>query len=864
MCSSRPNVRVTNHHILQVYLSGNAIVILDQPNHIFQTIYHDEVQAFDAVSIDELTGKIAACTTAACYVYQPYGQDEGVLKVRFLSLKKHPPKGSQWSLQRAISPLHDPEVAKTLSWSISEEVLVGSAHLDLYQTQDNDRLIWSRPVSSPVVRAEFSGDAALLATCSQYDCLVKVWRRLSFGSDDVEFDYGYLPHPTAVTGLQWRETKEKDHDAPHVLYTICVDGKIRIWTSAVPHGKQVLRLWREIDMQASIQPRSIGQGNASSDRFALFMSSKDFNEGIVNALASVKSLTDRPFLEHLLEVTARSPEVCLVMDDAGHMSAWTLQGIGSLDPQETDVANLALVEDFKLNWFPTVSGSIDLLSITGFLSGQQDSSFSLLIHERGGSITWLEGRLEDFFDPSPTHSRLDKLASWTGHEAAIKKIVRTMGGRAIFSRTNDNEGYLWKQAEDSVGHHLLQRTQLKSHEHIHRTCVLASGAYVANLHHDSISLWDTQGGIGKQTASCRFNIEGLPLCLLQLPRPKIASNTRYLATISSEMKGIVWKANMRAAHNKVSTDAQNGLLAEYCTFDLGAQKDLAFVLPIDPAGSKPMVSEFLDTFAKDVALSYNKDGVLSTWTAKLNIGAESVDWLCTATVHTGVSEPSLASGSSIRKIALVNKTREVLTIWDTVGGQLEHEKQFEPGDTIQDLDWTSTPDDQSILAVGFPHRVTILAQMRYDYLDRGPAWIPIRSISIRDSTPHPIGDSVWLGNGNIVVGAGNQLFMFDKLISNRKDNMITELTVPIHTRATPNLFDIVSLLNGPLAIFHPQLLSQCILAGKLSLVGDIVVHLGKILNFWSDGDDLDSTLGMETEKIFMEPEVSHKPARRAR
>lgn len=41
---------------------------------------------------------------------------------------------------------------------------------------------------------------------------------------------------------------------------------------------------------------------------------------------------------------------------------------------------------------------------------------------------------------------------------------------------------------------------------------------------------------------------------------------------------------------------------------------------------------------------------------------------------------------------------------------------------IYDLDWTSTPDNQSILAVGFAHHVELLCQQRKTYFGDDPAW----------------------------------------------------------------------------------------------------------------------------------------------
>jgi hypothetical protein len=56
--------------------------VLDRPNHVIQTIYIDEESELEAVTIDSCIGKIAVCSMKNIYIYQPYGQDEGFVKVR--------------------------------------------------------------------------------------------------------------------------------------------------------------------------------------------------------------------------------------------------------------------------------------------------------------------------------------------------------------------------------------------------------------------------------------------------------------------------------------------------------------------------------------------------------------------------------------------------------------------------------------------------------------------------------------------------------------------------------------------------------------------------------------------------------------
>jgi hypothetical protein len=45
-----------------------------------------------------------------------------------------------------------------------------------------------------------------------------------------------------------------------------------------------------------------------------------------------------------------------------------------------------------------------------------------------------------------------------------------------------------------------------------------------------------------------------------------------------------------------------------------------------------------------------------------------------------------------------------------------------PSEPVNDLDWTSTPDQQSILAIGFADRIELLCERRMTYFDEERAW----------------------------------------------------------------------------------------------------------------------------------------------
>jgi hypothetical protein len=642
----------------------------------------------------------------------------------------------------------------------------------------------------------------------------------------------------------------------NVLYTICADNILRIWAATEPHGLQILQLWAQIDLNESIQPRGLGLTEGSNLRFAFIIDGRDFMLATEHAVQEKSSGEDEDHaLSHLVEVANRNPEICVVFDEAGYMSAWGLENVGCKTRQTANIFNVAHVNSEGLSLPKYLEDESSYIQFYNFCN-KSGGGLNVLIHHFDGKIEFFESNMANLFDPSPRSDRFVPKGIWTGHTSSIKKIVRNISGRAVVSRTDGNESIVWKHMDNESGTSVFRQSLITEHEHIHRICVMRKGNFVIFLHHNRIALWDTRSLKGKLLASCDYKVVGKPLCILMLPEVMKGGPIAHVATITSKMRGIVWEVQL--PQRRGSTTQTNGYhetsIREFCQFDLGYSDDLSYVLPVDPAGSPPVISGFLDTFARDIAISYTHSGVLRSWTARIDLSAKKVEWLQTCSVDTGICEPALASGSSIRKAALVNSTRSELTIWDVRGAQLEFAQDYESQDIIQDLDWTSTPDDQSILAVGFRFRVVLLAQMRYDYLNKGPAWASIREFNIRNMTPHPIGDSTWLGGGNLIIGAGNQLFVYDKEVDTSAP-VVTNLGLPRRKQGW-DLFEVVTRLNGPLPVYHPQFLGQCTLAGKSVLVQHVLLALFRTLKYYVEGDTLENNLGMDLEEFYTPNDVS--------
>ncbi|KAH0359480.1 WD40 repeat-like protein, partial [Aureobasidium melanogenum] len=795
------------------YISGSALIICNGPDSLVQTIYHDDLlppSALVAVAYDHRSAKIATASNDNVYIYVLREEIKGQLR---------------WFLDMTFSLAFTN--IRTLSWGTDDELLVASDKIFLLSTQDHSTR-WTRSLPSPVSHATFSPSAALLATTSQYDRLVKVWRRLSFES--AIFDYAYLSHPDIVTHVEWK----KDSADEDVLYTICLDGRLRVWKTGLPRQTDVLGLYADLDLTKAVRPLV-----PTNRRHVFLVPSSVFSDAVEHAVNNPTLPAERHAVEYMKELAKRNPDIVVVTDDQGHMSAWGLENVGgkkrTSDTEHGDFFHATHVENLFFDFSKHAHVSEDNARIINFALPGQPGDIALLVHHFDGRLQWYQSSVHHIFDPSPRKHRMRNLASWTGHSSSIKKLIRTANGSAVISRTDTDEGVVWKHRAKF----LVRKSKVKLQEHIHRTVLLEDGDFVVLLHHESISLWDARLPNAKEIGRCAYSVPGKPLCLVLLPAPEDAGNLSYLATVTADMHGVVWELDLAARSPTIN---------EFCAFQLDRIENMSYFLPVDPAGSSPVVFGLFDTFAQDVAVSWTTTGILQTWTAKVDRQNKSVTWLNISTTDTTIQDPSLGSGTSIRKAALVDKSRSTLTIWDTKSGRLDYEETFE-NQTIQDLDWASTPDNQSILAVGFPHSVFVYTQLRYDYVTERPSWGRIKQINVRNLSPHPIGDSVWLGSGNLIIGAGNQLYLAGNEIDPQKD-LSPDLQSSTPHKSSTRIHDVVRRLNGPLPVFHPQFISQCILAGKMDIVHRILLNLQKTLKFYTEGDDLDSFQGLDIDDFM--------------
>ncbi|KAK4999196.1 regulator of (H+)-ATPase in vacuolar membrane [Elasticomyces elasticus] len=880
-----------------VYISGGGLVILNGPDSLVQSIDPPDAptERLVAVALDGSTGKIAAASRKSVYVYGLYEEVKGTLR---------------WLPQQVLRLPEPSSAIPTLSWGSNEELLVGSTSLSLFSTHlpsasgtpvssssplDKHSLpTWTIPLSSPPAYAVFSPSASLVATISGRDRLVKIWRRLSFQS--AEFDYVYLPHPMTVTHLEWKQGDDGDEE---VLYTICADGRMRVWMTGDAHSIEMLRLAAEIDLEDAVQPRQLpANGSRGEDaqvrqaRYAFVISSATFSAAAKQALETrgkEKNGPNKHALEHLNEVMSRSPDVVVVLDGHGHMSAWGLENISckrrsatpsiasrsvtpsigsrpSITPPPVPVEpfHIAHAEGLNVGFISATEMAEKNARFVNFC-GAGDGTFNLVTHHFDGRITWCSAGIEHFLDPSPRKDRLTTLTTWTGHSNVIGKVVCSSGSTAVLSISETRRGsecILWRVEGATLARKCRLDIPQSEHEdedgHILDAVVLNEGDLVVLLHPTTVSLWETQGLRARQIARCPHNSGGKPSQLIALPGPD--PTVCYLASSGCGAKGMVWEVQLSSKRNarkenklvvNGNTEGVSSPIRDFCSFD-PLMSDIASRETSD-------LRLFRADSAGNVALSYASSKVLNTRTVRINLETNSMDIRSTRSIEAGVNGPALVSRMH-HIAAMVDENRTNLTMWDVHpdAGRLEFEESFE--EPIISLEVMLTPSNPGygIVAVGFAHRVRIYTQLRHDANNSPslPSWAAIKEVSIASESPHPIVDLAWLGNGGLVGAAGNQMFVVDNRIS-LDDSLMAGLSVASAVRdqnstSTSNLaiFDVVNVLNAPLPVWHPQFLRQCILAGRLSQVQQVLLMLYETLKFWTEGDEMDQLLELEAEDFI--------------
>lgn len=784
--------------VIFAYCSGNNVIIFSNAYSRLQTIYLEADGA--AVDINPCNGFIAVAVDNYVCIFKPLHE-----------IMKAP----KWEF--CCKVYHDETRVNSVCWGAYNELVVGSQYLSFWKIKDEfgeykPVLLWNKKHPKAVYQCRISENSQLIASFGKYDHTVKLWRRTSISGEQDIFSLTLLPHPAPVAAIRWKRlglvTPEKDFERSQVIYTLCSDRRLRVWSCYEAEAIRIVQQWGSIQL-------------SENQRYCFLIDS-----GILR-----KSLKKGEAKNDEIET---EPDFVFFGTPDGHFEVYTLTGLSQCPPKPLGSKKLL---SKHISYASFVRNPDYLYFAEAQPCGNQ--SVSVVVHDLRGVIRQSTMSVSHLLDSKV--AEIGQLQNkFTGTNKSIQTLIRSSDGEAMLTVSRFSENCVWCPQQTNKAS-LQLRNVIFTGVPVRLAVVHEKGQLViCFLENSKIQAWEcphNQGDQKKSFMRAEYELShspelGDPILMLNTPEPQHSHDRHFVALIYRDGSIRAFKVSMHAIE-PVSSE----------NLDISGH-DIYRISTIDPVHShffsnRPLVS--LTT----------ENGITRSYKAIVNADEGQIKWIKDFELNTGMQNIPLIRGSSTNKLCIVDSTGKKMSMWDMKRGVLEYEETFE--DTIEDIDWTSTPFGQSIVSVGFKGYALLYTQLRYDYTNNNPSYLPIEKIDITSHTDHNIGDSTWLKDGMFVVASGNQLYVKDKFFD--QEDPFTHRSIGSRRILSNDILHLSSVLNGPLPVYHPQFLIQALYANKLRLVKELLLRLFlelRKLNFDSnDTVNLDSNLNTESYKFLI-------------
>ncbi|KAF8222144.1 WD repeat-containing protein [Tricholoma matsutake] len=639
---------------------------------------------------------------------------------------------------------------------------------------ENDLPTWSQKwtvsVTTPFL-VRFAPSLMYIATLAKQDNAIRLYSTTSGRLTQM------IPHPRPVVDFSWRHSQASSR-ADSILYTVTKDSVLRIFLPVLD-APQLLQLHASLDLFSSL-PFPIASGHLESSYSAVFWMDREVLGNTLNYILSTRSKDQDAQSRRIAEIKQEGWDLFLRVLGDGSIVVTAVANIDRRPP--------TLLKQFTIQQL--LPSSLPRLPALLYLLPHKDPSMITLA--MSSPLTTFNLSPLSFFDAQSDGFRLSAMSieRVLEEESDIVRLVRTPDGRGLGVMRADGGGEAWRAVDH--GSRLVRSDRWKSADHV----VVLEGGRTFATYSAANNLVTLHSTPAKSISVPALNY------LFSMP-----SKDKHESIFGITLDFSVIELRTSDSHLPSSTLT---LHSQSCLPQLSPACAIKMILPVDPM-AWGLSSQWTQ---HDVLLSVSENGELDFWVP------EESGWRCTGKVKTGRAGIRKASCSSAKKTALIvsGPDGDELTIWDS------QESEFATGleycgtfsESIRDLDWTSTPDAQSILAVGFLHHVALLCQQRMTYFDEGPGWALCMKVDIGNFIPYPINDSIWLTNGSLLIAAGHQIFLYGAPLPSTKEVLQPE-----------TLFEYVARQNGSLEDYHPQMLLQCLLWEKVELVKEIIVNLAR-------------------------------------
>ncbi|KAJ4485959.1 RAVE protein 1 C terminal-domain-containing protein [Lentinula aciculospora] len=650
-------------------------------------------------------------------------------------------------------------------------------------------LKWTVSLKTPPLLVRFAPSLMYIATTN------KIGNAVCLYSTTTGRQIQSIPHPRPVTNLSWRHSQASSR-GDLILYTVTSDSTLRIYFPVLD-SPQYLQLHAAIDLYSSI-PSSFTVNLARTPSSAVFWLDREVIIQTLEKVLNRGSELDDVKTRTLQDIQEEGWDLFLrVIEDGGLV----LTAVANIDRRPPTLLKHFVIQQTSRSPLPGIPSHLYALP------NPSEPTISLVSTP---PLCSSELDLTNFFDDKPTSLKLTTrfLNRVPAEESEIDRFVRTPEGRGVGVIRKGGGGETWSHSPIES-----ELSRSVSWGDADQVVVLDHGRLCATY----------------SSLESILTLHTSPPTSISIPR-LISLFTTPSSNSHDSILGVT--ADLAIVHLTVKAETAEDEHSPSVKLSLHSQHHLpldvhpCLILPVDPM-AWGMKNGWVE---HDALLSISEEGELAFWipedrqiTNSLSISNhDQSGWRCTGKVKTGRRHIRKARCSSAKKTALITPCSggEELTIWDSKESEFASGLEFSYAysQPINDLDWTSTPDMQSILAVGFLHHVELLCQQRMTYFDEGPGWSVCWKIDIGSFTPYPINDSIWLANSSLLIGAGHQMLLYGPPKSSEPKSSDTE-----------SLFEYVARQNGPLPDYHPQMLLQCLLWEKIELVKEIIVNLGKDL-----------------------------------